>query len=85
MVPGYRLRVRLTYEKTTHATAALKAVKAVLVEHGREEVATRDGRDVALLIPGGMTQAQAIPLANALVAATATGPKSGKVSTVQTV
>lgn len=81
---SYRLRVSLTYTTNANATSATTAINNALAAAGRTERATRSGAVVAALIPGGMTEAQAVPLVNALVAAANTGAKSGKISTVLT-
>lgn len=83
-VPGYRLRVSLTYVKTADAARALKAINGVLDAQGCSERAVRDGKGIALLIPGGMTEQVATALVNALTEAAATGEKSGKIAAVHT-
>lgn len=80
----YRLRVALTYTTTANATTATTAIDNALIAAGRAERATRTNLNVDMLITGGMTEAQATSLANSLVAAAATGAKSGKISTVRT-
>lgn len=81
---SYRLRVALTYTTSANAASALTAVNAALVANGRTEVASRTGNDVNILVPAGLTEAEATSLQNALIAAANVGAKSGKVSTVRT-